>query len=339
LTVEQTALHQRLLDIVKRFSQRRILVIGDSIADQFIYGAIARVSREAPVFILNHEHTETVPGGAANCALNLAALGASVSLISVAGDDTAGRALVEKLGAAGVDCDGLLTSSKLQTTTKVRILAGQLHSTRQQVIRIDYAGDPMGDAGLRSQLKDSARKQISGANAVIISDYNYGVADANIVASTRDAAQGNIPLLADSRFRLGDFAGFTSATPNQDEVEQLLGKKFTQLAELEIAGEELRERLGFRALLITRGSNGMSLLEDGMAPVHLDAVGSHEPVDVTGAGDTVMAAYSLALACGATFQDAARLANYAGGLVVMKRGTAAITHEELENSILHDELS
>jgi len=136
----------------------------------------------------------------------------------------------------------------------------------------------MGDAGLRSQLKDSARKQISGANAVIISDYNYGVADAHIVASTRDAAQGNIPLLADSRFRLGDFAGFTSATPNQDEVEQLLGKKFTQLAELEIAGEELRERLGFRALLITRGSNGMSLLEEGMAPVQTRSKGDHGPV-------------------------------------------------------------
>jgi rfaE bifunctional protein kinase chain/domain len=339
LTVERTLLQERLIAIVKRFSQRRILVVGDSIADQFIYGAIDRVSREAPVFILKHEQTETVPGGAANCALNLASLGASVSLISVAGDDAAGSALVEKLSAAGVDCSGLLTSPKLLTNTKVRILAGQLHSTRQQVIRIDYEGEPFGDAKLRAQLRDSALKQIPETNAVIISDYNYGVADADIVAVTRGAAaERKIPLLADSRFRLSDFAGFTSATPNQDEVEQLLGRKFTQLNELETAGEELRERLAYRALLVTRGSNGMSLLEDGVPPIHLDAVGSHEPVDVTGAGDTVMAAYSLALACGASFPDAARLANYAGGLVVMKRGTAAVTHEELESSLLHEEL-
>lgn len=338
MTVEQTELQERLIAIAKRFSECRILVVGDSIADQFIYGAIDRVSREAPVFILKHEHTETVPGGAANCALNLASLGAQVSLVSVAGDDAAGRALVEKLKAAGVDCGGLLTSSDLQTTTKVRILAGQLHSTRQQVIRIDYEGKPLEDAALRTQLKDNALKQIPGANAVIISDYNYGVADANIVSAVRDAAQGNTPLLADSRFRLGDFGGFTSATPNQDEVEQLLGKEFTDLADLESAGKELRKRLGYRALLVTRGSNGMSLLEDGAAAVHLDAVGSHEPVDVTGAGDTVMAAYSLALASGASFSDAARLANYAGGLVVMKRGTAAVTNEELEASILHAEI-
>lgn len=339
MTVEQTELQERLIAIVRRFSECRILIVGDSIADQFIYGAIDRVSREAPVFILKHEHTETVPGGAANCALNLASLGAHVSLVSVAGNDTAGQALVEKLKAAGVDCAGLLTSNKLQTTTKVRILAGQLHSTRQQVIRIDYAGEPLNDAQLRTQLKDNALKQIATANAVIISDYNYGVADASIVSAVRDAAQGNIPLLADSRFRLGDFSGFTSATPNQDEVEQLLGKEFIEPTELESAGEELRKRLGFRALLVTRGSNGMSLLEDGVAAVHLDAVGSHEPVDVTGAGDTVMAAYSLALACGASFSDAARLANYAGGLVVMKRGTAAVNRDELENSILHSEFA
>ena len=143
MTVERTLLQERLIAIIRRFPQRRILVVGDSIADQFIYGAISRVSREAPVFILNHEHTETVPGGAANCAMNLASLGAQVSLVSVAGEDEAGRALVEKLNAAGVNCDSVLTSAQLRTTTKVRILAGQLHSTRQQVIRIDYEGEPI----------------------------------------------------------------------------------------------------------------------------------------------------------------------------------------------------
>ena len=140
MTTARTFLQERLISIVKRFPRRRVLVVGDAIADQFVYGAISRVSREAPVFILRHEQTETVPGGAANCAMNLVSLGAQVSLIGVAGDDTAGRALVEKLETAGVDCAGLVVSEKIQTTTKVRILAGQLHSTRQQVIRLDYEG-------------------------------------------------------------------------------------------------------------------------------------------------------------------------------------------------------
>src|SRR6185295_3851488 len=168
-----TLLQERLINIVKRFPQRRILVIGDSVADQFIYGAISRVSREAPVFILKHEHTETVPGGAANCAMNLASLGAQVSLVSVAGDDTAGRALFEKLNSAGVDCSGVIISPALKTTTKVRILAGQLHSTRQQVIRIDYEGEPLVDPEVHSQLRDSVTQRMQTADAVVISDYNY----------------------------------------------------------------------------------------------------------------------------------------------------------------------
>ncbi len=157
---------------------------------------------------------------------------------------------------------------------------------------------------------------------------------------TRDAAAARkVPVLADSRFQLSNFPGFTSATPNQDEVEQLLGKQFVQVDELETASEELRDRLGYRALLVTRGSHGLMLLEDGVASVHLDAVGAREPVDVTGAGDTVMATYALALASDSSFPDAARLANYAGGLVVMKRGTAAVTREELEHSVLFSETS
>lgn len=339
MTVDRTLLQERLISIVKRFPQRRILVIGDSVADQFVYGAISRVSREAPVFILRHEHTETVPGGAANCATNLAALGASVSLVSVAGEDEAGRALVEKLKEAGVDCSGLLTDASLRTTTKVRILAGQLHSTRQQVIRIDYEGDRLSDVQLRERLRGRVLEHARATDAVIISDYNYGVADAEMTSLARDAATDRkIPLLADSRYSLSNFSGFSSATPNQDEVEQLLGRQLSNEAELESAGEELRDRLGYRALLITRGSQGMMLLENGVAPVHMDAVGGREPVDVTGAGDTVIAAYTLALASDSSFPDAARLANYAGGLVVMKRGTASVTGEELENSILHSEL-
>ncbi len=339
MTIDRTILQERLVGIVKRFPQRRILVVGDAIADQFIFGAISRVSREAPVLILHHENTDTVPGGAANCALNLASLGASVSLVSVCGTDEAGRALLAKLETAGVDCSGLLVSDQVKTTTKARILAGHLHSTRQQVIRIDYESAPLQDAGLGERLREHVLEQTQSADAVIISDYGYGVADAEMARFARDAATARkIPLLADSRFSLSNFAEFTSATPNQDEVEKLLGREFSQADDLELASEELRERLGYRALLVTRGGEGMLLLEDGAAPAHIDAVGAKEPVDVTGAGDTVMAAYALALASDSSFPDAARLANYAGGLVVMKRGTASVTGEELANSILHAEM-
>lgn len=339
MTLDRTILQERLIGIVKRFPQRRILVVGDSVADQFIFGAISRVSREAPVFILRHENTDTVPGGAANCALNLASLGARVALISVCGEDEAGRALVTKLEAAGVDCSGVLASAELKTTTKARILAGHLHSTRQQVIRIDYEGAPIQDQGLRERLREHVLEQAQSAEAVIISDYGYGVADSEMATFTRDvAAARKVSVFADSRFSLSDFAGFTSATPNQDEVEKLIGRELSTTADLESAGEELRDRLGYRALLITRGGEGMLLLEDGTNAVHIEAVGAREPVDVTGAGDTVMAAYALALASDSSFPDAARLANYAGGLVVMKRGTASTTGQELTNSVLHSEM-
>lgn len=325
----------RLAKIVESFSGKRVVVIGDTIADQFIFGEITRVSREAPVFILRHEHTETTPGGAGNCAANLAALGANVALISLLGNDVAGQILSTKLRDAGVNCDGVLLSETRRTTTKVRVLAGQIHSTRQQVIRIDYDNESPVNPELQERLGVEFKKAVAGAGAVIISDYNYGVADpAQTAGVVREAVGEGIPVLVDSRFRLSGFSNFTSATPNEDEVEQLLGVKHTDQATLESAVEELRRQLGYQALLVTRGGHGMTLIQADTAPLHIDAVGSLQPVDVTGAGDTVIAAYALALASGASFADAARLANFAGGLVVMKRGTATVTGAELMSAAL-----
>jgi D-glycero-beta-D-manno-heptose-7-phosphate kinase len=321
-----------LAEIVERFSVKRIVVIGDAIADQFIYGEISRVSREAPVFILRHEHTETTPGGAANCAANLAALGARVDLISTLGGDEAGKILYTKLRELGVGCDGVSVTSERRTPTKVRVLAGQTHSTRQQVIRIDYDGEPDLSAELQEILNADIIKALAGADGVIISDYNYGVADPKIIDLVRKAVEPEVPVLVDSRFRLSSFSDFTSATPNEDEVEQLLDLKHPNPPALEAAAEGLRQRLGYQALLMTRGGHGMTLFEADAAPLHIDAVGSRQPLDVTGAGDTVIATYALALASGASFGDAARLANFAGGLVVMKRGTATLTSAELSSS-------
>jgi D-glycero-beta-D-manno-heptose-7-phosphate kinase len=312
--------------------------VGDAIADRFLYGSIARVSREAPVFILRHEQTQTIPGGAANCAVNLSALGAHVSLIATSGEDEAGRELRAKLEHLNVDSKGLIGSSELKTTTKVRILAGQVHSTRQQVIRIDYEDAPLSNGNVRQRLNNALEKALTEADAVILSDYNYGVVDESVLNLLRDvSAKRRIPVLVDSRFRLASFGGFTSATPNEDEVENLLGEKIESASQLEKSGEALRQKLKYRALLVTRGSQGMMLLENGVAPLHIKAVGAESPVDVTGAGDTVIATFTLALSCDSSFSDSARLANYAGGLVVMKRGTASITSAELEHSIINSE--
>jgi rfaE bifunctional protein kinase chain/domain len=324
----------RFAEIINTFSQKRLLVIGDTIADRFVYGEISRVSREAPVFILRHEHTETTPGGAANCAANLAALGAKVALVSVIGKDEAGKILLDKLETAGIDCHGVVVSSERTTTTKMRVLAGQVHSTRQQVIRIDYESEPVIASDERERLQQRLREAVEEADAVIISDYNCGVVDVTLAAMARDAAdQRGIPVFIDSRFRLSEFPRFTSATPNEDEIAQLSGQPLTNDPELEALGARLREQLEYQSLLVTRGGRGMVLFEADAKPLHVEAVGSRQPVDVTGAGDTVIATYALAIASGASFAEAARLANFAGGIVVMKRGTATVSAEELNSSI------
>jgi bifunctional ADP-heptose synthase (sugar kinase/adenylyltransferase) len=357
MELETTSQAERPAALVRSFAGRRVLVVGDLIADQFVSGEISRVSREAPVMILRHEWTETVPGGAANCALNLATLGARAALVGVLGDDAAGRALLDKLTAAGVDCRGVVVTPRLRTTTKVRILAGHAHSPRQQVVRLDYESGTLTDAEILREIARNVREGFNDAEAVIVSDYNYGVACEGAAESIREAATAaradatradatraasvagtaaearSTPVLVDSRFRLTEFTGFTSATPNEDEVEQVAGRRFADSAELAVEGDALRARLGYESLLITRGKHGMMLLEEGEAPLLLEAVGSHDAVDVTGAGDTVIATYALALASGADFKDAARLANHAGGVVVLKRGTACVYPQEILASL------
>jgi rfaE bifunctional protein kinase chain/domain len=331
-----TPVQERLLDIISNFADKKLVIVGDSIADRFTYGSISRVSREAPVFILRHEQTETVPGGAANSAVNLASLGARVSLVSVVGNDQAGNELRTKLDALGVDTRSLLTAGNLQTTTKVRILAGHAHSNRQQVIRIDYEDTPITDDAVRARLLSALKAAISDAQAVIVSDYNYGVVDDAEIELLRSVKR-SMPVLVDSRFRLTSLTGLTAATPNEDELEQIIKEPIGSLEHLEASATKLQQQLNYQALLVTRGPRGMMLLEEDAPPLHIDAVGAAQPVDVTGAGDTVIATFALALASGASFSEAARLANYAGGIVVMKRGTASVTCSELEHSIINSE--
>lgn len=305
------------------------MILGDLVADQFLRGTIARVSREAPVFILRHDETETLPGSAANAAANVASLGGNAVMVGFIGTDANGVILRQKLEESRINCDFLVTSDKFQTTTKARVLAGHHYAPRQQIIRIDYENKEKIEEGLRERLRENFQAAAEKAHAIIISDYNYGVADAETTEIARQTAKKkNIPLVVDSRFCLENFSGATSATPNQDEVEQILGKDFTEKDCIKLC-----ERFGFQALLVTRGNQGIMLVERSKKPFYLDAVGAKEPVDVTGAGDTVIAAYALGLASGLNFKESAELANHAGGIVVMKKGTATASLDEIIASV------
>jgi rfaE bifunctional protein kinase chain/domain len=315
--------------ISKKFNGKKIVIVGDLVADQFLRGTIARVSREAPVFILRHDETETLAGGAANAAVNVASLGGKAVLVGLVGNDLNGNALLEKLQQADVDCSFVIAAEKFQTTTKIRVLAGQRYAPRQQVIRIDYENREPFTEELQNELKKNFFSAVCEADAIIVSDYNYGVTKALIAEiSERIAARESVPVLVDSRFNLIAFKGATSATPNQDEVKQILGEAFT-----DDDCVKLSESLGFESLLITRGHEGMLLIERNKTPVTFEAIGAKEPIDVTGAGDTVIAAYALGLASGLSFSEAANIANHAGGIVVMKKGTASVSFDELLASL------
>ena len=331
---------QRFFELIDALANKRVAVVGDVIADEFIYGRIDRVSREAPVLILTYDSTEVVPGGAGNAANNVAALGGEARLCGLLGPDPAGERLAAGLHD-GVKTVGLVRPRGYVTPTKTRILAGGVHSAKQQVVRIDRTS-PGVDVKARRRFAGAVRRAVSGCDAVILSDYGAGLVTPALAASVASALARRgrrrpIPVVADSRYGLLDYRGFTACTPNESEVERLLDVTIGDDVEaLERAGRTLLKRLRMAAVLITRGSRGMALFERGTRTVHIPVFGSDEIADVTGAGDTVIATLTLALAAGASMYEAARLANYSGGLVVMKRGTATVTAQELRGAVEAD---
>ena len=323
----------RLSSLIASFRGKRLVVFGDLIADEYVYGRVARVSREAPVLILEYDATEIVPGGAGNAANNVASLGATVTLVSLVGRDEAGRRLFKVL-PRGVERSGLARPGGYRTPVKTRILAGGIHSAKQQVVRIDrFTGEPVADAH-REAAERVARKAVKGADAVLVSDYGSGLVTPKFVHELAGLVKTGTPVLIDSRYALTKYRGLTACTPNESEVEQVLGVTIDDQAQvLERAGRALLTRTRMQAVLVTRGSRGMALFEAGKKTVHIPIFGSDQIADVTGAGDTVMATMTLALASGASFEEAARLANFAGGLVVMKRGTATVSAAELSRAV------
>jgi D-glycero-beta-D-manno-heptose-7-phosphate kinase len=329
----------QLLAVVDALKERTVAVVGDIVADEFVYGRVARVSREAPVLILEYDSAEVVPGAGGNAANNVAALGGRAILTGVVGRDEHGRRLSAALNTR-VDHRGVVRAANHQTPVKTRILAGGIHSAKQQVVRIDRAVNGAVTRDTRALFERRTFDAAMKSDAVLVSDYGSGLVTPAFVAKLRAALRREshaIPILVDSRYRVLDSRDLTACTPNESEVEHALGVRINDdLAVLERAGRKLLQQTGMKAVLITRGGRGMALFVPDTPTVHIPIFGSDEIADVTGAGDTVMATMTLALATGTTFEAAARLSNYAGGIVVMKRGTATASAEEIRRAVRTD---
>jgi len=321
-----------LLALVEKFAGKRVVLFGDFVADEFQYGDITRVSREAPVLILRHRETHVLPGGGANAANNLVALGARVVPLTAVGEDASGAALLAYFRDKGIDQSGIVRVKGWTTPTKTRFLAGFAHTVAQQVLRIDREPgralpDTVGD-----KLRKSLLAKLRRADALAVSDYGFGVASPETVRQGASARGKELPVTLDSRFQLHAYAkaGVTSATPNEAELEAAhhttIGK---DLQELERSGSATLKAMKLDSLLVTRGRDGLALFVRRGPTTHIPVHGSNQAVDVTGAGDTVLATFTLALASGGSPLEAAHIANIAAGLVVMKRGTATVSREEL----------
>jgi D-glycero-beta-D-manno-heptose-7-phosphate kinase len=321
----------RLRKIVEDFPKVTITVLGDLVADEFVFGEISRVSREAPVLILKHRERTIVPGGGANAVNNLADLGVNVLPVGAIGDDEVGRLLLKFFRHKRIPISGVLKDKSYSTVTKTRILAGMTHNTRQQVVRIDREPESAPNRHLTREILLAARQYLRVSDALIVSDYGYGSASPQLVNALRESGRRRaVPFILDSRYRMLEYSGVTAATPNEPEVESALGSRIGQdWMKVVDAGNEVMRRMKLQSLLITRGRDGMAAFDQRHAPVDIPIFGSDQVADVTGAGDTVIAAFSAALAAGASTEEAAHLANYAGGIVVMKRGTATVSREEL----------
>ncbi len=322
---------ERWKKIVQSFAKVSVTVLADLVADEFVFGEIARVSREAPVLILKHRERTVVPGGGGNAVMNLASLGVKVFPVGVVGDDEPGELLLAELREKKIPTSGIARLKGHVTTTKTRILAGMSHNSRQQVVRVDREPAPIGRSHpvLSKLVKTVAGVWRRHRTRLLISDYGYGAATPQLLRQVTSNGCLAKPSRSrsDSRYRMLEYSGVTAATPNEPEVEEALQTRIgDDNQRLFSAGEQVMKRMGLESLVITRGRDGMVAFEKNAKPLVIPIFGSDQVVDVTGAGDTVIATFTAALAAGADTASAARLANFAGGIVVMKRGTATVSN-------------
>ncbi|NES96526.1 MAG: D-glycero-beta-D-manno-heptose-7-phosphate kinase [Desertifilum sp. SIO1I2] len=319
----------RFFELIDRFDQARVLVVGDLTLDEFLTGQVERISREAPVLILRHETTQQIPGGGANAVYNLAKLGAQVKAVGLVGKDDQGKALCGIFTAAGINTDGILMDEARPTVTKTRISGHARQSVTQQIVRVDRKSDDLPILELQLQLADYIRAHVEGVDAVVCSDYGDGVLTSPVI----EAALTHSRTIVDAQKDLNRYRGATLFTPNLPEAEQAVGYGISAPQVLAQAGRDLLNLTQASQMLITRGEEGMSLfenVEDRIQHQQIPAFNRTDVFDVTGAGDTVVAALTLGLTVGASFWEAAVLGNLAASIVVRQFGTATTSPEEMK---------
>jgi D-glycero-beta-D-manno-heptose-7-phosphate kinase len=328
----------RFRSLISNFSGKRVLVIGDMVADEYLIGRPTRIAREAPVLILELSEERIVPGGATNVAVNACTLGAEVFLAGVVGNDIPGDNLRRAISALGMRQEGLVTDSSRPTSTKTRIVAGSPQIVQQHIVRIDRVDTSEVGEPSKGQILDYIREVMPSMDAVIMSDYENGMISPDIInVSIPMAREQHKIVVVDSHGSLSRFQGVTALTPNQPEAELSLGMTIRTRADLHEAGHRLLEGSHAQGVLITRGAEGMSLFEADKAPLHLpihQLDHASEIVDTNGAGDTVAATFTVALTTGASMAEAAYIANIAAALVVRRLGCASNTPEELMSAIV-----
>lgn len=327
-------LQTHLISLVEQLKGRKLMVIGDVVADVYLEGKISRISREAPVLVLEHTGETVVPGGAANVVNNASALGGLVYAVGVIGDDLPGSTLRQILQQKGVNTEGFMTESPRPTVTKTRVMAGGQATVRQQVVRIDREERLPLTVTLEQQIVEYINSHIADMDGVVLSDYgSHTVSPAIRTAVITACHKYAIPCMVDSRYSILDYIGITFIKQNEAEAEAAYGVPLVDDVDFQRAGAELLMRLQAEAVLITRGSEGMTYVDRSGEAVHIPVTNISEVYDVSGAGDTVVATMMLAIAAGASRLEAARLANYAAGVVVRKLGTATASPEELRLAI------
>lgn len=325
---------QLFWDLIERMKDKKIMVIGDMVADSYLEGQISRISREAPVLILEHTGERVVPGGAANAVHNAATLAGQVYAVGVLGDDSSGELLRNKLEQAGVNTAGLMIDKGRPTISKQRIMAGGLATVRQQVVRIDRESKEPLAAGTEQWLLHYIRSTIGGMDVVVISDYGIQTVTAEMKKCIIDLCNDrNIPCMVDSRYAIFSYPNITLVKQNESEAATALAIESWTPAEFREAGQEMVRRLNAQAVLITQGAEGMTLFEKNGTATHIPVSNRSEVYDVSGAGDTVVVTMMLAIAAGADYVTAAKIANFAAGVVVRKSGTATTNSMELTAAI------
>lgn len=307
------------------------MVIGDMVADEYILGMTSRISREAPVIVLKYDSHSVLPGCAANAVNNIHSLGGKVFPVGVVGNDNMGKGLINFFKKNGIDTRWIIQDKERLTPTKTRILAGGHNTAKQQVIRIDRENNKTISKKTEKRLLKIFLQISELVDAILISDYGLGTISGDILNSiNRLAKRGEKIITVDSRFDIFKYCYVTAATPNTEEVEWALNTTLNG-NNIKEYGMKILKQIKSNGILVTKGKEGMTLIEKDGNITDIDIYGTDQVADVTGAGDTVISTFTLALSAKASMKEAARLANYAGGIVVMKSGTAAVSQEEIEH--------